>query len=81
MGRLSLIIEVLTLIVDIGILWVLLIEFNYDKIQDEKREYKEVQKKRKKALVPPSLPSRGDKKDVAVEPGAPSGPQSGPTST
>ncbi len=47
MGRLSLIIECLTLAVDIGILWILWVEFNYDKIQDEKREYKETQKKKK----------------------------------
>ena len=53
----SLVIETLTLLVDIGILWVLLIEFNYDKIQDEKREYKEAQKKRKKAVVTQSISS------------------------
>jgi hypothetical protein len=51
MGHLPLIIETLTLLVDIGILWILWVEFNYDKIQDEKREYRETQKKRKKAKV------------------------------
>jgi hypothetical protein len=51
MGRLSLIIATLALLTDIAILVVLLMEFNYDKVQDEKREYKEAQKRRKKAKV------------------------------
>lgn len=56
---------------EIGILLILWVEFNYDKIQDEKREYKEAQKKRKKAKGLESAPllSSGDKKDVEMVPG------------
>ena len=41
----SVILELLTLLVDIGILVVLIIEFNYDKIQVEKKYFKKRQKK------------------------------------
>lgn len=67
MGRLQIVWHLIDTLVEAGILIVLLIEFNYDKIQDEKREYKETQKKRKKALVATPVSSSGSKKDLAVE--------------
>jgi hypothetical protein len=39
------IITVSTLVVDIGILAILILEFNYDKVQDEKRHYQKRKKK------------------------------------
>ena len=40
-----LIIGILTLVVDIGILAILILEFNYDKVQDEKKHYQRRKKK------------------------------------
>ena len=72
MGRLQVIWHLIDTCLEAGVLWILYIEFNYDRIQDEKREYKEAQKKRKKgkSVDTPQVPGSGDKKDVAVEPGA-----------
>ncbi len=83
MGRLSLVWHLIDTCLEAGILWILWVEFNYDKIQDEKREYREAQKKRKKSkdLVPTPLPSSGDKKDVALEPGAKIGFKEGASKT
>ena len=41
-----LIISILTLVADIGILAILIVEFNYDKIQNEKQHYKRKAKPR-----------------------------------
>jgi hypothetical protein len=46
------IVSTVTLIVDIGILVVLIIEFNYDKIQIEKKYFKKRQAKTKIAEKP-----------------------------
>ncbi len=59
MGRLQVIWHLIDTIVEIGILWILYIEFNYDKIQDEKREYKETQKKKKRTKVEQSVLREG----------------------
>lgn len=44
----TLLVELLTLAVDIGILWILIAEFNYDKVIYERSQYK---KRTKKHLV------------------------------
>lgn len=44
----TLLVELLTLAVDIGILWILVAEFNYDKVIYERSQYK---KRTKKHLV------------------------------
>lgn len=83
MGRLQVIWHLIDTCVEAGILIVLLIEFNYDKIQDEKRDYKETQKKRKKAKSVESspLPSSGDKKDVEMVAGETVSPKESTSST
>lgn len=46
-------IAITSMLLDAGILWILVEEFNYDKIQDEKKEYK--RKKAKKEVEQPIL--------------------------
>lgn len=44
------IVSILTLLVDIGILWILIIEFNFDRIVYEKEQYRGRSVKRKKKM-------------------------------
>lgn len=53
MGSLPLIIEILALLVDIAILVVLIIEFNYDKIQVERERAKKQRIRKPKEIIPP----------------------------
>lgn len=52
-------ISLLTLFVDMAILAVLILEFNYDKIQDERREYKRKKANEKKAAKDIREPIKG----------------------
>jgi hypothetical protein len=45
-------IALVTLAVDIGILWILIREYNFDKIAYEKEQYKKMTKRRKEFKLP-----------------------------
>lgn len=56
-------------VLEAGILWILIREYNFDKIAYEKEQYKKISKRKKsKGLDTAQIPSGSDKKDMAVEP-------------
>lgn len=63
-------VSLITLLVDIGILWILIKEFNFDKIAYEKEQYKKRAKRtaKKESLVPSPLPSSSGKENLEMEP-------------
>lgn len=55
-------ISLIAMLLDAGILWILIKEFNFDKIAYEKEQYKKISKRRKEFKLPEESFNTGEAK-------------------
>lgn len=55
-------IAIIAMLLDAGILWILIAEFNYDKLVYEKDQYKRAASRKKKYVLPEATLTEGESK-------------------